>query len=268
MKLLRLFGAIFVMSLKRDLAFRTNLLFQLLLVVTTTGSSLFAVDIVYTRTQTLGGWHAGEAIVLIGTFTIVSGLLQTFVEPNVTWFNQRIESGQIDEVLLRPVPSLFLASLGRHAPAGLIQIAVGIAVVGWGMRGLEAGWELANAVAWLILLLAGFALTWGTRTLIAMLALWVPGLALDVVYDGVWQFGRYPVTIYRQPAAGPVRPVLGAAVRVHHHAAGPRPDPRRERSHAGAQPGPRGGRGRLGALCLDRRSASLHERDELVVCHG
>lgn len=200
MKLARLFGAIFLMSLKRDLAFRINLLFQLLLAVTATGAALFAVGIVYTRTETLGGWRAGEAIVLIGTFTVVSGLLQTFIDPNVTWFNQRIETGQIDDVLLKPVSSLFLASLGRHSPLSLIQIAVGLAVVAWGMNDLGTDPGLANGLAWLVLLLTSFALTWGTRVAIAMLALWVPGLALDVAYSGVWQFGRYPVTIYRQPA--------------------------------------------------------------------
>jgi ABC-2 type transport system permease protein len=200
MKLARLFGAIFAMSLKRDLAFRANLVFQLLLAVTAAGATLFTLDVVYTRTQTLGGWRAGEAIVLIGTFTIVSGLLATFVEPNVTWFNQRIESGQIDEVLLRPVSSLFLASLGRHAPAGLVQVLAGLAVVAWGMRDLATGFAVGNGLAWLLLLLISFALTWATRVLIAMLALWVPGLALDVVYGGVWQFGRYPVPMYRQPA--------------------------------------------------------------------
>lgn len=200
MKLLRLFAAIFGMSLKRDLAFRTNLLFQFLLVVTATGSALFAVEIVYTRTETLGGWHAGEAIVLIGTFTIVSGVLSAFIDPNVLWFNQRVTSGELDDVLLKPVSSLFLASLGRHSPFGLIQIVVGLLVVMWGMRDLGAGFEVLNRLAWLALLVASFALTWASRVLIAMVALWVPGLALDVVYDGVWQFGRYPVTIYRQPA--------------------------------------------------------------------
>lgn len=199
MKLPRLFGAIFVMSLKRDLAFRTNLLFQLLLAVTGTGAALFAVGIVYTRTETLGGWQAGEAIVLIGTFTIVSGLLQTFIEPNVTWFNQRIETGQLDDILLKPVSSLFLASLGRHSPFGLIQIVVGTIVVTGGVRELGEGFDMVNGIAWLALLVTSFALTWASRFLIAMLALWVPGLALDVVYDGVWQFGRYPVTIYNPP---------------------------------------------------------------------
>lgn len=199
MKLARLFGAIFIMSLKRDLAFRINLLFQFLLAVTATGAALFAVGIVYTRTETLGGWRVGEAIVLIGTFTIVSGLLQTFIEPNVTWFNQRIETGQIDDVLLKPVSSLFLASLGQHSPLALVQIAVGAVVVAWGMSDLGTDPGLANGLAWLVLLLASFALTWATRVIVAMLALWMPGLALDVAYSGIWQFGRYPVTIYRQP---------------------------------------------------------------------
>lgn len=200
MKLARLFGAIFVMSFKRDLAFRMNLVFQLLLAVTATGAALFAIEVVYTQTETLGGWRAGETIVLIGTFTIVSGLLQTFVEPNVTWFNQRIESGQIDDVLLKPVSSLFLASLGQHASSGLLQIAVGVAVAFGGMRDLGTGFVMGNVLAWLVLLAIGFVLAWATRVAISMLALWVPGLALDVVYGGIWQFGRYPVTIYRQPA--------------------------------------------------------------------
>ncbi len=188
------------MSLKRDLAFRTNLLFQFLLVVTATGSALFALEIVYTRTETLGGWHAGEAIILIGTFTIVSGVLSAFIEPNVLWFNQRVTSGELDDVLLKPVPSLFLMSLGRHSPFGLLQIVVGLLVVMWGTRDLGVGFDVLNGIAWLTLLVASLALTWASRVLIAMVALWVPGLALDVVYDGVWQFGRYPVTIYRQPA--------------------------------------------------------------------
>jgi len=159
MKLARLFGAIFVMSLKRDLAFRTNLAFQVLLAVTATSATLFTVEVVYTRTRTLGGWQVGEAIVLIGTFTIVSGLLATFIEPNVTWFNQRIESGQIDDVLLRPVSSLFLASLGRHAPVGLIQVIAGLLVVTWGMHERGAGFEMLNGLAWLLLLLISFTLT-------------------------------------------------------------------------------------------------------------
>jgi ABC-2 type transport system permease protein len=35
--------------------------------------------------------------------------------------------------------------------------------------------------------------------LLASLALWAPSVQLDVVYGALWQFGRYPVSVYRQP---------------------------------------------------------------------
>jgi len=49
------------------------------------------------------------------------------------------------------------------------------------------------------MLTAGVALTWATRVGIAIVALWAPSVELDVVHDAVWQFARYPVTIYGQP---------------------------------------------------------------------
>jgi ABC-2 type transport system permease protein len=35
----------------------------------------------------------------------------------------------------------------------------------------------------------------------AAVAFWALGLALDVAYDAAWQFGRYPVQLYRRPLA-------------------------------------------------------------------
>jgi len=56
-----------------------------------------------------------------------------------------------------------------------------------------------NIVGYLAMLAAGVALTWATRVGIAIVALWAPSVELEVVYDAVWQFARYPITIYGQP---------------------------------------------------------------------
>ena len=50
-----------------------------------------------------------------------------------------------------------------------------------------------------MLLAVALAVTWASRVLLATIALWAPGVELDVVYGALWQFGRYPVSIYRQP---------------------------------------------------------------------
>ncbi len=199
MRLLRLFGATFSISLRRQLAFRADLAFQALTTVIGVASGLAALGIVYTQTRSLGGWGLGEAVVLLGTYQIVSGVLATFIEPNVVWFAGQVTSGKLDDVLLKPVPSIFLASLGSCAPLGLTQVAMGLAVVGAGLREMDAIPRAYNLFGWLVMLSAGIAITWASRVLLASLAFWAPAMELDVVYGAVWQFGRYPVSVYPQP---------------------------------------------------------------------
>ena len=180
-------------------AFRANLLFQLFATATSLAAGWAALALVYTRTQTLGGWTAGEAVVLLGTYQVMSGVLATFIEPNVQWFAGQVKRGELDAVLLKPVPSLFLVSLGSCAPLGLIGVALGFAVLGVGVAETGSALTIWGLASWLVTLAAGVVLVWASRVLLAMVALWTPALELGVVYNALWQFGRYPVTLYRQP---------------------------------------------------------------------
>jgi ABC-2 type transport system permease protein len=199
MRLLRLFAAIFSVSLRRELAFRANLISESLLTAAGITSGLAALVIVYTQTETLGGWRLAEAIVLLGTYQIVSGLLSTFVEPNVTWFGNQVKDGKLDDVLLKPVPSVFLATLGTCAPLGLSQVVLGVAVLAIGVGDPGVSPSPWGVMGWLSMLTVGIAITWASRVLLASLAFWAPQTQLDVMYGALWQLGRYPVSIYRQP---------------------------------------------------------------------
>jgi ABC-2 type transport system permease protein len=194
-----MFGMIFSLSLRRELAFRADLVFQVLMTVISLASGVAALGLVYTQTDTLGGWSLAEAIVLLGTYQIVSGILATFIEPNVTWFADQVKSGKLDEVLLKPVPSIFLVSLGSCAPLALSQVGTGIVVLGIGLGQLGTVPTPLGVVGWSALLAVGIVIAWASRVLVASLALWSPGVELDVVYRAMWQFGRYPVSLYRQP---------------------------------------------------------------------
>jgi ABC-2 type transport system permease protein len=198
-RLLTLFCAGVSLSLRRLLAFRANLLFQLFTTVTGVIAGLAALAIVYARTETLGGWTLGESIVLLGTYQIMSGVLATFIEPNVQWFAGQVRSGQLDDILLKPVSSIFLVSLGSCAPLGLSAVALGFVVLGAGFGELGVAPDAWSTLSWLVTITTGVILTWASRVLLAIIALWAPALELDVVYNALWQFGRYPVTLYRQP---------------------------------------------------------------------
>ena len=199
MRLVKLFGASISLSLRRVLAFRANLLFQFFTTATSLAAGLVALTIVYTHTPTLGGWTLGETIVLLGTYQILSGVLATFIEPNLQWFAGQVRNGQLDDILLKPVPSIFLMSLGSCAPLGLVGVILGCVVVGGGLREIGMLPDLWGVISWLVTITTGVILTWASRVLLAIMALWAPALELDVIYNALWQFGRYPISLYHQP---------------------------------------------------------------------
>lgn len=200
MRMIRLFAAIVALSLRREVTFRVNFVLNIAGSVIAATTALLTTTVVYQHTATLGGWTVGEAIVLLGTYQIVSGFLATFVEPNVVWFGQTVQSGALDATLVKPVASLFLASLGTCAPLGLVQVVAGSVTIAIGfgrLGGPPAPWHV---VGWVLMVACGCAICWATRVGLACLALWAPALSMDVVYGAVWQFGRFPVSVFDQPA--------------------------------------------------------------------
>lgn len=200
MRFVRLFVASFSVSLRSQLAFRTNLLFQVFTNVVIVASGLGAVGVVYSQTRSLAGWSYGDTVVLLGTFQIVTGLIQALVEPGLTWFGQQVQAGTFDEILVRPAPSMFLVSLCRADPVSLSQAAMGVAVLVLGVTELGSIPGPARFVAWLLLVAAGTVSMWACRVLVSSVALWALGSGqAEVAFSSLWQLGRYPSTIYKPP---------------------------------------------------------------------
>ena len=198
MKLLRLVGVGFSMALRRSVAFRVNLLFDVLLAFTGLGTAVAAVLIVFTRADSLAGWSKAEFLVLIGTYQLITGLRGTFIDPNLSWFPETgIRNGKLDGYLLQPASSLFLASLSLSSPLALIQFVLGLGVLGWGIAGQSL--SVAGVLSWLVLVVAGLVVTWALSVLLACLAFWAPKLQLDVFFHSAWQLGRYPTDVFARP---------------------------------------------------------------------
>jgi ABC-2 type transport system permease protein len=190
---------IFSMSLRRGLAYRANLISEFLVTLTAIGASLAVLEIIYSNTSTLGGWSQAETTALLGTFQMATGLLWTFIEPNVAWFRNQITDGFLDDTLLKPVPSIFLASLGTCAPLGLTQVVTGMIVLVAGVLRFEDRPDAPAFLAWIVLFNSGMVIVWTSRVFLASLAFWAPSFQPEVLYKTMWEFGRYPVSVYRLP---------------------------------------------------------------------
>lgn len=194
MRMLKLLNLSVQLSVQRELAHRVNLVFEVFQTAVGIAAGVAAVLLLFTQVGEVAGWTRTEVIVLLGAYYVVSGLLRTFVEPNLDWFAERVVNGELDDRLLQPVPLLFTVSVGTCSPLAFTQVILGAAVMvaGAGSTSASAG----QVAACLLLMTAGTIIAWASRTLLAALAFWAPGLEPTVLYSAFWQLGRYPVAVY------------------------------------------------------------------------
>lgn len=208
MRYVRLTAMIVSVSLRRALAFRANLAAESLVSVVSVTTSLAILQSIYQVAGSLGGWSRAEATLLLGLYLVASGLMWACIEPNLGWFRNQITQGQLDDVLLRPVSSMYLASLGSCSPLALTQAVLGLVLLAAGVveRGVVP--SLPDVILAGAMFAAGCVSIWAIRLLLASLAFWAPGVQPDVGFKAVWEFGRYPVTVYQRP----VRLILTYAI--------------------------------------------------------
>lgn len=199
MRLIRLHSLLFSLALRRQLAYRADLAFEIVRTLVTLAASLAALLAVFTRTDQLGGFSAAQAVMLLGTFHIISGLRQSLIEPNLRFNGNQIADGSFDAILTQPAPSIFLSSLGGAAPITLAQSIMGLIVIMITAITHPAGITLLGVIGWLLLVAAATAVMWATRCMIAATVFWALGFSLDVAYDAFWQLGGYPTTMLSRP---------------------------------------------------------------------
>src|SRR5215218_2233123 len=155
MTYLRLFWIHLRLGVLNELQYRTNLGVQLLQSFVGLATSLLGLGIIFSKTDTLAGWLPAELLVVVGVYMIVSGLTQMIVRPSLTRFMEDVRLGTLDFMLTKPVDAQVLVSMRQIEVWKLVDVVVGLVVLGVAIAQLGASVGVAEAVAFLVALLAG-----------------------------------------------------------------------------------------------------------------
>lgn len=194
---LKLFGTLLKINLEQELAYRTDMIVNLLVMLVWTGVDLLAISIVFTNATDLGGWGVGELVALLGVFRLVHTLMSALVWPNTEKFNTGMRDGSLDYTLLMPAPTLFLVSFTRIViwrVADLV-IAVALLVIGINLSGDAV--SPGSFAAFALLLASGMAIFYSLWIVMLAFTFWFIKFDNNVtILQALLEAGRYPATVY------------------------------------------------------------------------
>ena len=195
--MLKLIVIHFRMGALQELQYRANFWFALLQTTLSLVSALGALGIVFSHTRMLGDWHPMELVALLGVYFLMSGFIESVVQPSMERFLQDIRQGTLDFVLTKPRDSQLLVSIRRVSPWSLLDVVLGVAVLAVALARMHRTFTPAQGLAFAAVLVAGAVIVASFWLILATLAFWFVRIEnILFIFQSTYQAGRWPVGIY------------------------------------------------------------------------
>lgn len=182
----------------REMQFRSNFIIRLFTEVLWLGMQFIYVEVLYSLTQSIGGWNVWEMVILLGTNHIINQLFEAFFFDNCTKLVDQIRLGDLDFVLVKPINSQFMVSLRYTDYASITNSLAGFAMIGFALHKMGTVITPVEVLLFLLLILNGIFILYSMMFCLSIMTFWI-GRASNLfeLYYQLTQFTRYPGEIYR-----------------------------------------------------------------------
>jgi ABC-2 type transport system permease protein len=197
MRTLTLFWSFFRIGAMNELQYRANFAIQVVQSVISLGTGLAVLALIFSQTTSLGGWSQPELLAVMGVYVLMNGVVQTAIQPNMEKLMEDVRQGTLDFVLTKPEDAQVLASVREVRIWHAVDILVGVVVLGVAVAQLQTGIGLSAALAFAVALVLGGLMIYCFWLILTISAFWIVRVDEIVeLFSGVYQSGRFPVTIY------------------------------------------------------------------------
>src|SRR5271169_891178 len=160
--------------------------------------AIVPLAVVFRVRPSLGTWTFGEALMVVGWFTFLQGVLEGVINPSLVTVVDHIRKGTLDFVLLKPADAQFLVSTARFQPWRSTNVLTALAIWTVAFIRLGRGPSPVGALAALVLLGSATLLLYSLWILTISAAFYVVKVDnLTNLFSSVFDAARWPVQIFR-----------------------------------------------------------------------
>ena len=197
LRYLRLLGVQLRASTVAAMQYRVEFLVGGVLALFWTSWSIVPIVVVFQGRGALAGWSFEEALVVVGWFTLMKGVLEGAVNPSLTAVVEAIRKGTLGFVLVKPADAQFLVSTTRFAPWRAADVVGGLALFAIAFHRMGRV-PSPGAVGASVLLLASATLVLYSLWIVVVSAAFfvVRVDNLSFLFVSIYDAARWPVDVF------------------------------------------------------------------------
>lgn len=157
--------------------------------------TLFSV--LYGSITTIKGWSYPEALLLVGTFMLLTYITHGLFYRNFSRVSEYINEGRLDILLTKPVDTQFMMTTRYTAVADLFNIVAAVLVIGFALTRLQTALTIVNVLGYLSLIALGIIIIYSLWFMISLLAFWLTQIdEIQELWNGLFDYSKYPRQIF------------------------------------------------------------------------
>jgi ABC-2 type transport system permease protein len=130
-------------------------------------------------------------------YTLMGGVISTFIQPNMERLMRDVQQGTLDFALTKPEDSQVIVSVREVRVWQGVNILLGFVLIAVAIVQLQRGVGVAQALSFVVALTLGGAMIYSFWLMLTSIAFWAVRIDEMVnLFQGVYQAGRFPIDIY------------------------------------------------------------------------
>lgn len=198
MRYLRLLALQIRLSLALGMQYRWNFVIDGSVSLLWTALGLVPLYIAFHGRPPIEGWTYERALVVVGWFTLLKGVLDGAVNPSLVMVVDQIREGTLDFVLMKPADAQFLVSTARFEVWKAADAVAACAIFAWSFHLLGHSPSPVGVAVSIVLLACATLVLYATWILVVAAAFWVVRLDnLAYLFGAIFDFARWPSTVFK-----------------------------------------------------------------------
>ncbi len=196
-KHLKLLGVFWRFSILSEMEYRVNFVTNALMSIFWLVWGVIGATIFFAYRDQIGGWTYYQVLLVIGLFSIFTGVMEAFFRPNITAMIEQVREGTFDFVLVKPVNAQFYSSFHSLTMWRVVDIVAGAAVIVYALAAMHVMPSPAQLLAFAVLMLIALILVYCIWLAMMTMSFWFVKVDnFAELFYSFYEAARYPVTVY------------------------------------------------------------------------